>query len=100
VLAASDGEDALRVFAEHAGSIDLVLLDVIMPKLGGREVMDQIQARAPRMRFLFSSGYSEDAIHTNFIIKKGLRLISKPYRKETFLSAVREALDTGKDTLV
>jgi len=93
VLAAIDGEDALRVFHEHSGSIDMALLDVIMPKLGGREVMERIQAENPRIRFLFSSGYSANAIHTDFVIKEGLRLIAKPYLREDLLRAVRETLD-------
>jgi len=93
VLAARDGEDALRVVAEHGEHIDMALLDVVMPKLGGREVMDYIHAKYPRVRFLFSSGYSENAIHTNFVIKKGLHLITKPYRRPELLRAIREILD-------
>ena len=93
VLMACDGEDALRVFEEHADSIDMALLDVMMPKLGGREVMDYIHMKCPSIRFLFSSGYSENAIHTNFVIKKGIHLISKPYRKPDLLRAVRATLD-------
>ena len=93
VLTAFDGEDALRVFEEHKDTIDMAIFDVIMPKLGGRDVMDRIQATHPKMRFLFSSGYSENAIHTNFVIKEGLRLISKPYSQTSLLRAVRETLD-------
>jgi CheY-like chemotaxis protein len=96
VLPARDGEEALRVFEEHADAIDLSLLDVMMPRVGGREVMDRIQARRPRMRFLFSSGYSEGAVHTNFIMRTGLRLISKPYRRKALLTAVREVLNASE----
>ena len=93
VLTAYDGEDAMRVFEENADKIELAILDIMMPKLGGREVMDRIHARCPRIRFLFSSGYSENAIHTNFVMKEGLHLITKPYRKSELLRAVRETLD-------
>lgn len=93
VLVAYDGEDALRVYTEHADEIDLALLDVVMPKLGGREVMDRIHAQNARVRFLFSSGYSENAIHTNFVIQEGLYLITKPYRRLELLRAIREILD-------
>ncbi len=93
VLQASDGEAAMRIFDEHADTIALALLDVIMPKLGGREVMERIKERNPNMRFLFSSGYAEDAVHTNFILDHGVRLITKPYSRATLLQAVREALD-------
>ncbi len=94
VLLACDGEEALQLFNEHAADIDLVLLDVIMPKLGGGEVMERIRGQHPHMRFLFSSGYSESAIHTGFVMHEGLRLIKKPYAKNDLLSAVREILDT------
>jgi signal transduction histidine kinase len=93
VLTACDGEEALRVFEEHADAIDMAILDVMMPKLGGRDVMDRIQAKHPGMRFLFSSGYSETAIHTNFVIEEGLRLVTKPYRGAELLLTVREMLD-------
>lgn len=93
VLTASDGEEAIRKYDQHADSIALALLDVVMPKLGGREVMDHIQARTSTIPFLFSSGYSENAVHTNFVIEEGLHLISKPYGKNELLRAVRKILD-------
>jgi len=96
VLTARDGEDALRVFEEHRDAIDLALLDVMMPKLGGRDVMDRIHAQCPRIQFLFSSGYSADAIHTNFVIKEGLHLLTKPYRQSDLLRAIREILDNER----
>lgn len=92
VLAACDGEEALRIFGENADTIDLALLDVVMPRLGGREVMERIHVERPRVRFLFSSGYSESAIHTNFVIREGLHLISKPYSRAELLRAVHNVL--------
>ena len=92
VLAARDGEEALRLVEEHSSSIALAILDVMMPKLGGRDVMERVQHKYPHIRFLFSSGYSENAIHTNFVIKEGLNLISKPYRGSDLLRAVRRVL--------
>lgn len=93
VLAARDGEEAMRLFEEHESEIALALLDVMMPKLGGRQVMDRIQSRNSRIRFLFSSGYSENAIHTGFVIKEGLHLITKPYRRVELLKILRVVLD-------
>lgn len=58
VHTAYDGADALRVVQEKAGMIDMAILDMMMPKIGGRDVMDRVQAEFPKMRFLFSSGYS------------------------------------------
>ena len=99
VITAPNGREALRAFEENASKIDLVMLDVVMPELGGREVMDHILARGYNGPFLFSSGYSEDSIHTDFVIHEGLHLIQKPYGKETLLSAIRELLgEEGQDT--
>ena len=93
VLTATNGIEALGVFEEHGNSVSLVLLDVMMPGLGGRQVMDQIQAKHAGMSFLFSSGYSEGAVHTDFVVHKGVRLIKKPYRIEELLREVRQVLD-------
>jgi len=104
VLTACDGKEALCIFDEHSGAIDLVVLDVMMPGLSGREVMDQINARhsnahAPgaqrNLPFLFSSGYNENAIHTDFVIHEGLRLIQKPYSRTDLLREVRQILDAA-----
>ncbi|MBI5095627.1 MAG: PAS domain S-box protein, partial [Candidatus Hydrogenedentes bacterium] len=68
VLAARDGADALRVYGEHAAQVRLAILDIVMPGMGGREVQRVISEKNPQMRFLFSSGYSENAVHTNFVL--------------------------------
>jgi len=93
VLTAVDGEEALRVFAEHVGQIHLVLLDVIMPKLGGRAVYEQLREKHPQLRFLFSSGYSMSAIHTNFVLDDGLVLLQKPFNRDDLWHTVRKVLD-------
>lgn len=71
-------------------------MDVIMPKLGGRQAMELIKSRNSATRFLFSSGYSADALHKDFRILDGLRLIKKPYSQEELLRAVREVIDSEK----
>jgi len=96
VLTACNGQEALDVFQKNAGEIDLLLLDVMMPGIGGREVMDHIQPHHPHMPFLFASGYSAAAIHKDFTIQKGLRLIQKPYRRDELLRTLRQLLDARK----
>lgn len=93
VLAACDGKEALRVYQEHADEIDMAILDVVMPNLGGKAAYDQIRKARPEMRVLFASGYNMNAIHTNFILEEGLSLISKPYQRSQLLRKVREVLD-------
>ncbi len=94
VLAAIDGEEAQRLFEDHADAIDLALLDVMMPKLGGKAVYERIREARPGVRVLFSSGYSMNAIHTNFVLDEGLALIQKPCQRDNLLRKVREALDS------
>jgi CheY-like chemotaxis protein len=93
VLTAVDGEEALRVFEEHGDHIDLGLLDVMMPKLSGRAVYERVRETRPDMPFLFASGYSMNALHTNFVLDEGLQLVQKPFRRVELLRKVREVLD-------
>ena len=93
VLTAVDGEDAIRVFEEHTDEIDAVMFDVVMPRLGGKQALDRILELRPGLPHLFASGYSENAVHTNFIQKRGLHLLSKPYQTETLLRKIREVID-------
>ncbi len=74
-------------------NMGLALLDVMMPKLGGKAVFERIHETRPDMRFLFASGYSMNSIHTNFVLDEGLALIQKPYQLGDLLRKVREVLD-------
>ncbi len=93
VLVAVDGEDALRLYRDHEKEIDLLLLDVVMPRKGGRCVYDEIRAVRPDIPCLFMSGYSENAVHTNFILNQGFKLIQKPFKSNDLLKMLREELD-------
>lgn len=93
VLTAVDGEQALTVFKNNVHRIDLIMLDVVMPKMGGREVFDQLRLLYPEIKILFASGYSTSAIHTNFVLDEGLVFIQKPYQRRDLLRKVREILD-------
>ena len=93
VLTAKDGKEAIQVFEEHADEIDVVMFDVVMPRLGGKKALERILELRPGLPHLFASGYSENAVHTNFIQKRGLHLLSKPYQTETLLRKLREVLD-------
>jgi len=93
VFSACDGEEALQLLEMHGEKIDLALLDVVMPRLGGREVQKRIRDKRLQVRFLFSSGYSANAIHTDFVLNQGTHFIQKPYSREALLRKVRETLD-------
>ena len=92
VLVANDGEEAIRLFETNVNAVNLALLDVVMPKLGGYAVYNRITAINPSLRVLFSSGYNNMAEdHSN--LKEGIQLLSKPYTPHKLLYKVREALD-------
>lgn len=93
VLEAKDGEEALRIFEEREGAVDAAILDVMMPRLGGRVVHERMKSRNPAVRILFTSGYSPNAVHTNFVLEEGLELLQKPFDAKHLLRMVRRVLD-------
>ena len=93
VLTAANGQEALDVYREQRGSIDLLLLDVVMPVMGGREVFNRVREEDSQVPIIFASGYSQNAIHTNFILQSGMQLLHKPYNTLDLLRRVRDVLD-------
>jgi DNA-binding response OmpR family regulator len=73
--------------------ISLVLLDVIMPKKDGKEVSEAIREKSPRIKILFSSGYTFDIVKTKTLAETGFDFIHKPYQPRELLKKVREVLD-------
>jgi len=96
VLTASDGQEAVRIFNDHADEIDLTLFDVVMPRMGGKEALEKIHEIRPGLPHIFASGYSKNIVHTDFIQDHNLSLICKPYRTATLLGIVRKVLDENK----
>jgi two-component system, cell cycle sensor histidine kinase and response regulator CckA len=92
VILAKDGEEALEAFFANPDRVDLVLLDVVMPRRNGREVFEEIRRRAPRP-VLFTSGYSADALPADFLKEHGLLVLPKPYSPDRLLEQVRTLLD-------
>jgi CheY-like chemotaxis protein len=93
VIEATDGEHAVEIFTKHHAHIDLVLLDVIMPKLNGKAAYDAMQQIKPKMRALFISGYTADIIHRKGIFESNINFISKPVTPEVLARKIREVLD-------
>ena len=93
VLDAEDGEDALRVSEAHEGRIDLMLTDVVMPKMGGKEVAERLQPLYPQMKVIYMSGYTDDAIAHHGVLEPGLNFLEKPFTPEDLARNVREVLD-------
>ena len=92
VLEAANGDDAEKLFALQADSIDLVVTDVIMPGCGGPELLSRLQARAPALRALYMSGYTEQSAAHKAGINHGLPFVQKPFTAAEFVRQVREVL--------
>jgi len=101
VLEASNGLEAIRRF-ELAGpdAIDLLVTDVVMPEMGGRELARQVRALSPEVRILFSSGYTYDAIERTDLLEQGTYFLPKPYTMAVLAAKVREVLDTPAAMMV
>ena len=93
VLLAESGEAALQTLESRDGRVDLVLTDVMMPGIGGRELAIRVRARHPGARILFSSGYAENAIAHHGVLANGVQFIAKPYSLQALTAKVRETLD-------
>jgi len=94
VLEAADGEEALRLVETQPGSgIHLLLTDVSMPKMGGKELADRLKVRAPDMRVLFASGYTKNSIVHNGVVDAQVEFLPKPFSLVGLSHKVREVLD-------
>ncbi|MDD5761361.1 MAG: PAS domain S-box protein [bacterium] len=93
VLTASDGSEGLRMAGEYNGPIDLLLTDLVMPGMGGRQLATRLAAGRPGVKVLFMSGYTEDAISHEGVLEAGLSFIQKPFTSDALLRKVREILD-------
>ncbi len=93
VIEAADGREAGRVFRDHKDIIDLVVLDVIMPKKNGKQVYIDIKKERPDIKVLFTSGYTADIIHKKGILKDSQNFILKPVAPNVLLKTVRDILN-------
>jgi len=93
VLEATNGQDALRLASEYANHIDLLVTDVIMPHMNGKDLADQIIAVRPHTKTLFTSGYTDDAISQHGILKSGIAFLPKPFSPAALARKVRKTLD-------
>ncbi|HPO17428.1 MAG TPA: transporter substrate-binding domain-containing protein [Candidatus Hydrogenedentes bacterium] len=96
IVCATNGEEAIRLYEEKKSSIDLAILDVMMPKQSGRQVHDFIRSQDADLPIIFASGYSFDVLGPEYIPSQDARLIRKPFARTELLSVVREILDLNK----
>jgi CheY-like chemotaxis protein len=93
VLAASDGTEALRLCQRHDGAIDLTVSDVVMPRLNGLQLKEQILAIRPAMRFLFITGFAEEVPELRELIENGRGVLQKPFLPSELVAKVEQILN-------
>ncbi|AJE02969.1 histidine kinase [Geobacter pickeringii] len=92
VIEAVDGTEAVRRFQEYANRIDMVLLDVVMPKKNGQAAYEEMKLANPNLRALYISGYTQDIINRKGVLDEGINFIAKPVKPDELLAKVQEVL--------
>ena len=95
VLAAEDGGDALQLASDVRLAVDLVLTDIVMPQMSGRELVEALQTGRPALRVLYMSGYTDDEIVRRGLHDPGMSFIQKPFTAENLAMQVRKVLDAA-----
>lgn len=93
VLTASNGHEALKVSRQHEGTIHLVLTDVVMPRMGGAKLAEELASLRPEIKILYMSGYSDDAISRQGLLEEDKEILEKPLSPYDLTKKVREMLD-------
>ena len=94
VLPAADAEEALRIYSERGADIHLVLTDMVMPKMSGRELAERLRRIRPEMKVVFMSGYTDDVLVRTGALGPGMSFLQKPLRPDVLAAKIREALDS------
>jgi two-component system cell cycle sensor histidine kinase/response regulator CckA len=98
VLEANGGEQAISLCKEHKEPIDLLITDVVMPKISGKEVAEQLQRIHPETKVLFMSGYTDEAIVHHGIVDSNIAFIQKPFSERALAQKIREVLESPNGT--
>ena len=92
VLSAGAPREALEIAARHVGPIDLLLTDVVMPEMSGRDLADRLTAARAEMKVLYMSGYTDDAIVHHGVLDPGTALLQKPFTPDALTRRVGDVL--------
>ena len=96
VLGTSQPTEAISIAESHAEEIDMLMTDVVMPEMSGRELADSLTNLYPKLRCLFMSGYTANVIAHHGVLDEGVHFISKPFAKQDLAKKIREVLDDVK----
>jgi CheY-like chemotaxis protein len=96
VVEARHGEEALRLCTDGQRAVDLVVTDVVMPQMNGRELAERLSALRPGLKVLYVSGYTDDAIVRLGVLEASTPFLHKPFTPQALARKVREVLDQGQ----
>jgi CheY-like chemotaxis protein len=96
VLEARHGAEALEISSRHSGPIHLMVTDVVMPQMSGRELAQRLAPLRPDMKVLYMSGYTDDAIVRHGVLGAGMAFLSKPFTPDALAAKIREVLDVTR----
>jgi len=100
VLEAGHGDEALRIARGHAGEISLMITDVIMPGMNGRELAERMAILRPEMKVLYMSGYAEAAVYRKGVLDPGAPFLQKPFGPPDLGRKVRDVLGPEREAMV
>ena len=98
ILTAPDGKTALKILAHHEGKIDLLITDVVMPEISGRELAETLLSQNSKLKVLFMSGFTDDAIVRHGVLQAHVAFLQKPFTPTSLAKKVREVLDHDQVT--
>jgi two-component system, cell cycle sensor histidine kinase and response regulator CckA len=93
VLTAAEGKDALQIAEKFRSSIDLLITDVVMPHMGGRELAETLRRGCPNMKVLYTSGYTDEAVVRYGIVPMEVSFLQKPYTPLSLTRNIRDIMD-------
>lgn len=93
VIQAEDGIDALEKAEQSSGKIDMLLTDLVMPRMGGKELYDKLMEKRRGIRVLYISGYTDNVIVHNFVMQDGVNFLQKPFRPQELLQKIRKVFE-------
>jgi CheY-like chemotaxis protein len=99
VVEASKAAEALSFCEEHATDVDLLLTDVVMPEMSGKELADRLKSQSPDLKMLFMSGYTDESIVHHGVLDSSVEFIQKPFTPASLIRKVRDVLDSNGTTV-